>query len=55
MAKWTVNYEGWLVVEADTSQKADEIAMKELSSARLACDGVTGEWYTGDVEKEEEQ
>lgn len=53
MARWVVHYDGWLVVEADTAQKADTLAMSELSSARLPCDGVEGEWYTGEVEQED--
>lgn len=54
MAKWMVNYDGWLVVEADNEAKADELAVAELRSARLPCDGVEGEWYTLNAELEEE-
>lgn len=54
MARWTVNYDGWMIVEAETETLADMIAMKELSSARLPCDGVTGEWYTLNAEREDD-
>lgn len=54
MAKWMVNYDGWLVVEADNEQQADTMAMSELNSARLPCDGVTGEWYTLNAEPVED-
>ena len=53
MAKWTVNYDGWLIVEADTEQQADTIAMTMLSGSKLPCDGVEGEWYTLNAEEED--
>jgi len=45
MAKWDVNYDGWLTVEADTELKALELVNKMLSDSGIVNDGETGEWY----------
>lgn len=54
MAKWLVNYDGWLVVEADTEQQADVVATKILSNCAIPNDGAVGEWYTLNAEREED-
>lgn len=54
MTKWNVNYDGWLVVEAENEFEADMKAAKILSESRITNDGVTGEWYVLNAEKEED-
>lgn len=53
MAKWDVNYDGWLTVEADTEEEACQIANRLLSESGIANDARNGEWYLLSAEKEE--
>ena len=53
MAKWDVNYDGWLAVEADTEEEACQIANRLLSESGIANDAWNGEWYLLNAEKEE--
>jgi len=53
--KWDVNYDGWFVVEADTKEKAYEMANHVLSGSRLINDGVKGEWYLLNAMEEEDE
>ena len=54
MAKWDVNYDGWLTVEADTELKALELVNKMLSDSGIVNDGKTGEWYLLNAEMEDD-
>lgn len=51
MARWAINYSGWLVVEADTEDEALALVNTELSS-RLA-DGDESKWDLVSCEEED--
>lgn len=53
MPKWDINYDGWLVVEADTEKQACEIANEMLSKSGIVNDGDNGEWYLLSADMEE--
>jgi len=44
MSKFNINYEGWLEIEADTYEQAEEQAISLLSNSNIINDGVSGEW-----------
>jgi len=52
MPKWDVNYDGWLVIEADTEKQAYEIANQMMSGYGIVNDGENGEWYLGSADME---
>jgi len=53
MPIWNVNYDGWVIVKADTEQKAFELVNKMLSDSGITNDGELGEWYLLNAEMEE--
>ena len=52
MPKWDVNYDGWLVIEADTEKQAYETANQMMSGYGIVNDGENGEWYLGSADME---
>lgn len=50
MAKWVVNFDGFITVTAKTEEEAYEKANAYLSKSNLVNDGDKGEWYVGEVQ-----
>ena len=52
MKTYTVNYDGWLEVEAKDQEHAFFLAYKTLNAPEaLPCDGANGEWYVNEPEE----
>ncbi len=52
MKTYTVNYDGWLEVEAEDKEHAFMLAYKTLMAPEaLPSDGALGEWYVNEPEE----
>ena len=54
MARYTVGYDGWAIVEAETENEAHQKVATILAKGVVPNDGAVGEWYITEIDETEE-